>query len=238
MTRLAELLPVPVHVEKRPSWAAVTQDLLHGRCDLIPHVGPARSNSSDTVLSRAMMEAESAILYRGELDQAQFLVSPIWQAQETLKRLYPGSSQQLLTDAENWYGALVAGKGSAYLGDYLQLRYLMREFPDEGLRLRRLRSDDLVISYRLMMRNQPELLELVDTAIRYLPPGSLYRDLGKYLPQGEQDVNPLHLPTRSRPGWSARPTPSRWWRIPASCRTAASTGRERSLAGVRMSCGK
>ena len=45
MTRLAELLPVPVHVEKRPSWAAVTQDLLHGRCDLIPHVGPARSNS-------------------------------------------------------------------------------------------------------------------------------------------------------------------------------------------------
>ncbi|MCR6555403.1 histidine kinase, partial [Aeromonas sp. CPF2-S1] len=140
-----------------------------------------------------MMEAESAILYRGELDQAQFLVSPIWQAQETLKRLYPGSSQQLLTDAENWYGALVAGKGSAYLGDYLQLRYLMREFPDEGLRLRRLRSDDLVISYRLMMRNQPELLELVDTAIRYLPPGSLYRDLGKYLPQGEQDVNPLHF---------------------------------------------
>ncbi len=193
MTRLAELLPVPVRFEKRPSWAAMTQDLLNGRCDLIPHVGPARSNSSDTVLSRAMMEAESAILYRGELDQAQFLVSPIWQAQETLKRLYPGSSQQLLTDAENWYGALVAGKGSAYLGDYLQLRYLMREFPDEGLRLRRLRSDDLVISYRLMMRNQPELLELVDTAIRYLPPGSLYRDLGKYLPQGEQDVNPLHF---------------------------------------------
>lgn len=75
MTRLAELLPVPVHVEKRPSWAAMTQDLLNGRCDLIPHVGPARSNSSDTVLSRAMMEAESAILYRGELDQAQFLVT-------------------------------------------------------------------------------------------------------------------------------------------------------------------
>ena len=87
----------------------------------------------------------------------------------------------------------MAGKGSAYLGDYLQLRYLDAGIPDEGLRLRRLRSDDLVISYRLMMRNQPELLELVDTAIRYLPPGSLYRDLGKYLPQGEQDVNPLHF---------------------------------------------
>ena len=76
MTRLAELLPVPVHVEKRPSWAAVTQDLLHGRCDLIPHVGPARSNSSDTVLSRAMMEAESAILYRGEPIRRSFWCHP------------------------------------------------------------------------------------------------------------------------------------------------------------------
>ena len=120
----------------------------------------------------------------GELDQAQFLVTHLAGPGDPRKRLYPGSSQQQLTDAENWYGALVAGKGSAYLGDYLQLRYLMREFPDEGLRLRRLRSDDLVISYRLMMRNQPELLELVDTAIRYLPPGSLYRDLGSVSASG------------------------------------------------------
>ncbi|WP_043808683.1 transporter substrate-binding domain-containing protein, partial [Aeromonas taiwanensis] len=88
--------------------------------------------------------------------------------------------------------------GSAYLGDYLQLRYLMREYPDEGLRLRRLRSDDLVLSYRLMMRDRPELRELVDKAIRFLPPGSLYRDLGRYLPQSEQDVNPLHFTDREQ----------------------------------------
>ena len=36
-----------------------------------------------------------------------------------------------------------------------------------------------------MMRDKPELRELVDTAIA-LPPGSLYRDLGRYLrPQSE-----------------------------------------------------
>ncbi|MFM7968556.1 hypothetical protein ACF2JD_10145 [Aeromonas sp. A-5] len=43
-------------------------------------------------------------------------------------------AQLLLTDAENWYSALESGKGNAYLGDYLQLRYLMREFPADGLR--------------------------------------------------------------------------------------------------------
>lgn len=193
MKRLALQLPVPLRFEKLPNWTATLQGLQHGQCDLIPHVGPARETLPGTALSRAMLEAESAILYRGELEQATFLVSPIWQAEETLQRLYPHSSQLRLTDAENWYGALVAGRGSAYLGDYLQLRYLMREFPDEGLRLRRLRSDDLVISYRLMMGDRPQLHELIDTAIRFLPPGNLYRDLGRYLPQSEQDINPLHF---------------------------------------------
>ncbi len=193
VTRLAGLLPVPLRFETLPSWAATLQALQDGRCDLVPHVGPLRHSPSGMGLSRAMLEAESAILYRGELDKARFLMSPIWQAQDILTRLYPHASQLQLTEAENWYGALVAGRGSAYLGDYLQLRYLMREYPDEGLRLRRLRSDDLVISYRLMMRDKPELRELVDTAIRFLPPGSLYRDLGRYLPQSEQDVNPLHF---------------------------------------------
>ncbi|WP_349922325.1 ATP-binding protein [Aeromonas veronii] len=193
MTRLARQLPVPLHFKTLPNWPAVEQGLRDGQCDLIPHIGPSVETRSGTVLSRAMLEAESAILYRGDLEHAAFLVSPVWQAGEVLKRLYPHSTQLQLTDADNWYLALFAEKGSAYLGDYLQLRYLMREYPDEGLRLRRLRSDELVVSYRLMMRDIPGLLQLVDTAIRFLPPGSLYRDLGRYLPQSEQDINPLHF---------------------------------------------
>ncbi len=193
VTRLAQQLPVPLRFETLPNWAATLQGLQDGRCDLIPHVSPFLQTPPGMALSRAMLEAESAILYRGELDEARFLVSPIWRAQGILTRLYPRASQLPLTEAENWYGALIAGRGSAYLGDYLQLRYLMREYPDEGLRLRRLRSDDLVLSYRLMMRDRPELRELVDKAIRFLPPGSLYRDLGRYLPQSDQDVNPLHF---------------------------------------------
>lgn len=193
MRRLAQQLPVPLHFEKMPNWSTVEQGLRDGRCDLIPHIGPERQAEPGLALSRTMLEAESAILYRGELEHAAFLVSPIWQAGDILKRLYPQSTQLQLTDADNWYLALFAEKGSAYLGDYLQLRYLMREYPDEGLRLRRLRSDDLVVGYRLMMKDNPALLQLIDTAIRFLPPGSLYRDLGRYLPQSEQDINPLHF---------------------------------------------
>ncbi len=193
MTRLARQLPVPLYFKTLPNWPAVEQGLREGRCDLIPHISPTQQPENGMLLSRTMLEAESAILYRGDLEHAAFLVSPIWQAGEVLKRLYPKSTQLQLTDADNWYLALFAEKGSAYLGDYLQLRYLMREYPDEGLRLRRLRSDDLVVGYRLMMRDRPELQQLVDTAIRFLPPGCLYRDLGRYLPQSEQDINPLHF---------------------------------------------
>ena len=168
MERLAEQLPFPLLHEKLPNWSAVQRGLQEGRCDLIPNVGPSLQALPGMALSRAMLEAESAILYRGDLERATFLVSPIWQANEVLKALYPRSTQLPLTEADNWYAALAAGKGTAYLGDYLQLRYLMREYPDQGLRLRRLRSDELVVSYRLMMRDQPELRELIDTAIRYL----------------------------------------------------------------------
>lgn len=193
MKRLGRQLSVPLNFERLPSWSAVKQGLRSGRCDFIPFIGPSMQTPPGTALSRAMLEAESAILYRGELEHATFLVSPIWQAGEVLKRLYPKASQLALTEADNWYAALIADRGSAYLGDYLQLRYLMREYPDEGLRLRRLRSDDLVVSYRLLMRDQPELQQLVDTAIRFMPPGSLYRDLGRYLSQSDQDINPLHF---------------------------------------------
>lgn len=193
MERLADQLPFPLLHEKLPNWSAVQRGLLEGRCDLIPNVGPSLRPLPGMVLSRSMLEAESAIIYRGDLERATFLVSPIWQAGEVLKKLYPHSTRLALTDADNWYSALAAGKGTAYLGDYLQLRYLMREYPDEGLRLRRLRSDELVVSYRLMMRDKPELRELIDTAIRYMPPGSLYKDLDRYLEQGEQDINPLHF---------------------------------------------
>ncbi len=193
MERLAEQLPFPLLHEKLPNWSAVQRGLQEGRCDLIPNVGPSLQALPGMALSRAMLEAESAILYRGDLERATFLVSPIWQANEVLRALYPRSTQLPLTEADNWYAALAAGKGTAYLGDYLQLRYLMREYPDQGLRLRRLRSDELVVSYRLMMRDQPELRELIDTAIRYLPPGALYKDLDRYLAQGEQDINPLHF---------------------------------------------
>ncbi|MGL5130330.1 MAG: ATP-binding protein [Aeromonas popoffii] len=193
LERLAEQLPVPLLHEKLPNWSAVQQGLLAGRCDLIPYVGSSLQVLPGMALSRALLEAESAIVYRGELERGTFLVSPVRQASEVLKSLYPHATQLALTDVDNWHAALVAGKGTAYLGDYLQLRYLMREYPDEGLRLRRLRNDELVISYRLMMRDKPELRELVDTAIRYMPPGSLYKDLGRYLEQGEQDINPLYF---------------------------------------------
>jgi len=159
MERLAEQLPFPLLHEKLPNWSAVQRGLQEGRCDLIPNVGPSLQALPGMALSRAMLEAESAILYRGDLERATFLVSPIWQANEVLRALYPRSTQLPLTEADNWYAALAAGKGTAYLGDYLQLRYLMREYPDQGLRLRRLRSDELVVSYRLMMRDQPELRE-------------------------------------------------------------------------------
>ncbi len=193
LDRLAEQLPVPLLHEKLPNWPAVQQALLAGRCDLIPDIGPSRQALPGMALSRALLEAESAILYKGELERATFLVSPLWQASKVLKTLYPHSTQLVLTDAVNWYSSLVAGKGTAYLGDYLQLRYLMREYPDVGLRLRRLRSDELVLSYRLMMRDKPELRALVDMAIRYMPPGGVYKDLERYLEQGEQDINPLHF---------------------------------------------
>lgn len=52
-------------LRKLPNWTATLQGLQHGQCDLIPHVGPARETLPGTALSRAMLEAESAILYRG-----------------------------------------------------------------------------------------------------------------------------------------------------------------------------
>ena len=225
MERLAEQLPFPLLHEKLPNWSAVQRGLQEGRCDLIPNVGPSLQALPGMALSRAMLEAESAILYRGDLERATFLVSPIWQANEVLKALYPRSTQLPLTEADNWYAALAAGKGTAYLGDYLQLRYLMREYPDQGLRLRRLRSDELVVSYRLMMRDQPELRELIDTAIRYLPPGALYKDLDRYLAQGSRTSTRFTSPTRNRPGWSAPPVPSSWSSTRISCPTAVSTSR-------------
>ncbi len=54
-------------------------------------------------------------------------------------------------------------------------------------------GDERVVSYRLMMRAEPQLARLIDTAIRYMPAGSLYADLGRYLDQGSLYVNQLHF---------------------------------------------
>ena len=77
LDRLAEQLPVPLLHEKLPNWPAVQQALLAGRCDLIPDIGPSRQALPGMALSRALLEAESAILYKGELERATFLVSPL-----------------------------------------------------------------------------------------------------------------------------------------------------------------
>ncbi len=67
MERLAEQLPFPLLHEKLPNWSAVQRGLQEGRCDLIPNVGPSLQALPGMALSRAMLEAESAILYRGDL---------------------------------------------------------------------------------------------------------------------------------------------------------------------------
>ncbi|WP_033138680.1 response regulator [Aeromonas finlandensis] len=193
IARLAAVLPVPLKVHELPDWQAVRDALLHGHCDLVPHVGPLSTVMPDMLVSRAMMETDAAILYRGDLQHATFLVSSATGSGRMLKAFYPEAVIKRLSQEENLYSALESGKGNAYLGDYLQLRYLMREFPADGLRLRRLLGDEMVVSYRLMMRSEPELARLIDTAIRYMPAGSLYADLGRYLDQGSLYVNQLHF---------------------------------------------
>lgn len=193
IAQLAVVLPVPLMINELPDWQAVRDALQQGNCDLVPHIGPLSSVLPNMLISRAMMETDAAILYRGDLQHATFLVSPTTGSSRMLKALYPDAVIRQLSQEETLYSALENGKGNAYLGDYLQLRYLMREFHADGLRLRRLLGDEMVVSYRLMMRNEPELARLIDTAIRYMPAGSLYADLGRYLDQGSLYVNQLHF---------------------------------------------
>ncbi|MFB2864755.1 response regulator [Aeromonas sp. MdU4] len=191
--KLAAVLPVPLQVHEMPDWQAVREALLDGHCDIVPYVGPLSNVLPDMQVSRAMMETDAAILYRGDLNHATFLASAMTDTASTIRALYPDAVIKQLSQGENLYSALESGKGNAYLGDYLQLRYLMREFPADGLRMRRLLGDERVVSYRLMMRSEPELTHLIDTAIRYMPAGSLYADLGRYLDQGSLYVNQLHF---------------------------------------------
>ncbi|XEI34547.1 transporter substrate-binding domain-containing protein [Aeromonas veronii] len=193
IAKLAAVLPVPLKVRELPDWQAARDALLRGHCDLVPHVGPLSTVMPDMLVSRAMMETDAAILYRGDLEHATFLVPAATSSEKMLRALYPNAVIRQLPKGEDLYMALESGKGNAYLGDYLQLRYLMREFPADGLRLRRLLGDEMVVSYRLMMRDEPELARLIDTAIRYMPAGSLYADLGRYLDQGSLYVNQLHF---------------------------------------------
>ena len=193
IAKLAAVLPVPLKVHELPDWQAVRDALLQGHCDIVPHVGPISTVLPDMLVSRAMMETDAAILYRGDLEHATFLVPAATSSGRMLRALYPNAVIRQLPKGEDLYSALESGKGNAYLGDYLQLRYLMREFPADGLRLRRLLGDERVVSYRLMMRGEPELARLIDTAIRYMPAGSLYADLGRYLDQGSLYVNQLHF---------------------------------------------
>ncbi|WP_068978895.1 response regulator [Aeromonas sp. EERV15] len=193
LVRLADVLPVPLTIHELPDWQAVRDALLQGRCDIVPHVGPISAVLPNMRVSRAMLETDSAILYRGDLHNATFLASPAMGSTRTLKDLYPDAMIKPLSKQENLYSALESGKGNAYLGDYLQLRYMMREFPADGLRLRRLLGNERVVSYRLMMRGGPELVQLIDTAIRYMPAGSLYADLGRYLDQGSLYIDQLRL---------------------------------------------
>lgn len=193
IARLTALLPVPLEVHELPDWQTLRQALLRGECDLIPYIGPLDKPLPGMRISRPMLETDAAILYRGELSEAHFLVHPVANLPRLLRERYPDARITPLARGESVYVALQRGNGSAYLGDYLQLRYLMREFPSDGLRLRRLFGHEWVISYRLMMRDQPQLARLIDTAIRYLPAGSLYADLGRYLDQGALHANPLHF---------------------------------------------
>ena len=75
--------------EKLPNWSAVQRGLQEGRCDLIPNVGPSLQALPGMALSRAMLEAESAILYRGDLERATFLVSPSGRQTRCSKRFIP-----------------------------------------------------------------------------------------------------------------------------------------------------
>ncbi|MGY4014002.1 ATP-binding protein [Aeromonas molluscorum] len=202
LDRLANTLPVPLVKLRLASWQAVQEGLQSGRCDLVPNIGPSPAPRADRLYSRTILESESAILYRGKLNTAVFLTSPIWQQNKRLARLYPKATQLTLANPNGWFEALKAGEGSAYLGDYLQLRHLMRQNPAEGLRLRRLRSDDWVIGYRLELGDKPELKRLVDTGIRYLTPGALYQDLERYLADGKQTINPVHF-TDEEQAWLA-----------------------------------
>lgn len=193
IAKLAATLPVPLQVQALADWQAVRNALQQGKCDLVPHIGPLSTVMPDMLISRAMMETNAAILYRGDLQRATFLVPASISSVRMLKALYPDALIKPLLPGEDLYLALKSGTANAYLGDYLQLRYLMREFPADGLRLRRLLGNEMVVSYRLMMRDEPELAHLIDTAIRYMPAGSLYTDLGRYLDQGALHVNQLYF---------------------------------------------
>ncbi|MFQ1763088.1 response regulator [Aeromonas veronii] len=194
LARLQELFPIPLVLKELPDWQTLRNGLAEGDCDIIPYVGTRKKAVEGMRLSRPMMETDAAILYKGEnLKQARFLVYSVADSARLLHELYPQARIISLKSGEKVYDALQSGKGDAYLGDYLQLRYLMREFPADGLRLRRLFGEDRIISYRLMMRDQPELANLVDTLIRHMPAGTIYTDLARYLDQGSLYVNQPHF---------------------------------------------
>ncbi|QSR73773.1 ATP-binding protein [Aeromonas jandaei] len=193
LLRLADMLPVPLKLSEMADWQAARAALQRGACDIIPHIGTLGREETGLLVSRPMMETDAAILYRGDLRQATFLVSSATDTSAILRELHPGAELRTLRRGESIYSALEREKNSAYLGDYLQLRYLMREYPADGLRLRRLLGDERVVSYRLMMRNDPELAKFVDTLIRYMPAGTLYTDLSRYMDQGALYINRLHF---------------------------------------------
>lgn len=91
IAKLAAVLPVPLKVHELPDWQAVRDALLRGHCDIVPHVGPISTVLPDMLVSRAMMETDAAILYRGDLEHATFLVPAATSSGRMLRALYPNA---------------------------------------------------------------------------------------------------------------------------------------------------
>lgn len=173
-----------------PTWRATREAYLAGACDLLPIMSPEGVDPLLGVQSRPLFTVRSALLYRAGARRGSAMVPAAWLSPDTMGELLPELALKPAPAGVSPYQLLQEGKAQAYFGDYLSLRDTLRQHPDLDARLRTLDSQGLLMSMRLVMRDEPRLREAIDIAIRYLPPTRVYRLAEEYVPHAAQAINP------------------------------------------------
>ena len=188
--QLTDSLETRVTYRSYPTWQATQAAYREGACDLLPIMAPTGIETRPAEQSLPLFTVRSALLYKAGAKQGSAMVPAAWLSPEAMDELLPEIALQPAPPGSSPYRLLQEGKAQAYFGDYLSLRDTLRQHPDLDARLRTLDDGALLMSMRLLMRDEPNLREAVETAIRYLPPTRVYRVAEEYVPHASQAINP------------------------------------------------